>query len=109
MLDDDGEHQNWNKLYLKSRAIKERELARSAKMKADAEEGRLIDAEQVQLEWASIGVILRQKIQGIPNRLSAQLAATCSASEARRLLQRELDLVLHEIADAVVAMDRAEE
>jgi hypothetical protein len=95
--DDDDEAPpagGWQGLYIKSRAIKERELARSAKLRADAEEGRLVDAEEVALQWANVGVIIRQKLSGIPSRLSAQLAVITDEAEARRLLQAEINITL---------------
>jgi phage terminase Nu1 subunit (DNA packaging protein) len=95
----DDDEENWQELYIRSRAIKERELARSAKMRADAEEGRLVDAELVAMQWANVGVLIRQGLQGIPSRLSAQLAATRNEAEIRRLLQREIDHALTALSD----------
>jgi phage terminase Nu1 subunit (DNA packaging protein) len=102
-LPDDEGPQNWNELYLKSRAIKERELARSAKMKADAEQGLLVDAAQVALDFAHVATLVRQKMEGIPSRLSAQLAAARSEAEVRRLLTTEIHHALTALADGLEA------
>jgi phage terminase Nu1 subunit (DNA packaging protein) len=101
--DDDERPQNWQELYIKSRAIKERELARTARMKADAEQGLLVDAAQVALDFAHIATIVRQKMEGIPSRLSAQLAAARSEAEVRRLLTTEIHHALTALADGLEA------
>jgi hypothetical protein len=100
---DDEAPQNWQELYIRSRAIKERELARSAKMKADAEQGLLVDAAQVALDFAHVATLVRQKMEGIPSRLSAQLAAARSEAEVRRLLTTEIHHALTALADGLEA------
>lgn len=90
---------NYDKRYIRARALKQEEDHQLARLKRLEEEARLVDAEQVALDFANAATLCRQKLRSIPDRVSAQAHACASAADIRRLLATEIDLALSALSD----------
>jgi phage terminase Nu1 subunit (DNA packaging protein) len=106
----DGEQEEdlgdaWDKRYVRARALKEEETHKLAKLKRLEEEGKLVDAEQVALDFANVAAIVQQKMRTIPVRIAAQVLACTTEAEARSLLSREIDIALSSLADGFTGDD----
>lgn len=80
------------------------ERSRLAKLKADraeredkVETGALIPAAEVESAWLSVADIVRTRILLVPTKVAPRVAAG-TAVEAERLMQKELNAALSEIA-----------
>lgn len=63
-------------------------------------EGELVSSAQVEKDWFDMGRLIRNKLQNIPSRLSAVLASMTEPAEVHDRLERELDLVLTDLASS---------
>lgn len=84
-----------------ARASAERTMidAELMRMELDERRGRLIDRGEVQREAFRLGRLLRSRIQAIPDRIAATLAATDKVAQVHQLLAAE-------IANALEAFER---
>lgn len=103
--DDDLDGLSYDARYIRARALKQEEDHKLALLKRLEEEGRLVDADQVSLDFANIATLLRQKLRSIPDRLAHQAHACKSAAEVRRLLSKEIDIALTALADGLAQGD----
>lgn len=90
---------------LDARLANERHKARLNELKVLREEGALVDAEQVALDFANVAAIVQQKMRTIPVRIAAQVLACTTEAEARSLLSREIDIALSSLADGFTGDD----
>jgi hypothetical protein len=90
---------------LDARLANERHKARLNELKVRREEGSLVDAEQVALDFANVAAIVQQKMRTIPVRIAAQVLACTTEAEARSLLSREIDIALSSLADGFTGDD----
>jgi transcriptional regulator with XRE-family HTH domain len=90
---------------LDARLANERHKARLNELKVRREEGALVDAEQVALDFANVAAIVQQKMRTIPVRIAAQVLACTTEAEARSLLSREIDIALSSLADGFTGDD----
>jgi hypothetical protein len=91
--------------YSQSRAIKEAYAAKLKKLEYEEATGKLVDAEQVALDFANVAAIVQQKMRTIPVRIAAQVLACTTEAEARSLLSREIDIALSSLADGFTGDD----
>jgi hypothetical protein len=82
--------------FLTSQAEHEFHKARLAKLKADQEEGKLIDAEAIRKEIFATYRTVRDKLRMIPERLARTIAAETDPAVIHRLIQDEIDVALQE-------------
>lgn len=59
--------------YIKSRAVRELYQARLTKLEYDEKAGRLMDTEQIRLEWGQLASLVRTKILGLPSKIRQHL------------------------------------
>jgi hypothetical protein len=85
--------------FIRARALHEEEKHKLAELKRLEEERRLVDAEEVALQWAHVGAVMREKLRTLPVRLANQLAACETATEARALLAKEIDAALTALSE----------
>lgn len=91
---DGGESVN----FWKERALNEKAKRELNELKLEKERGNLYDACTVENVLAETIVNFRNKITGIPNKISPQLANK-TAGEINELLAEEIEDVLNELAD----------
>jgi hypothetical protein len=80
-----------------ARLQKEEALARLRQLQSEALEGRLLDREQVRLQWAQAFAALRDRALGMADRIASRGAGR-SAEELRGLVEAEVRDLLETIA-----------
>jgi hypothetical protein len=88
--------------YNQSRSIKEAYAAKLKKLEYEEAIGKLVSAEAVNLDFANVATLLRQKLRSIPDRISAQVHACKSAAEVRRMIAEEVDIALTALSEGLV-------
>jgi hypothetical protein len=91
--------------FIRARALHEEEKHKLAELKRLEEERRLVDAEEVALQWANVGAVMREKLRTLPVRLANQLAACMDAAEVRSMLAREIDAALTALSEGFARGD----
>lgn len=82
-----------------SRAIKEAYLARLAKLEYEEKSGKLVPAADVKNEAFKVARVVRDNMLNIPDRISAELAATTDTVQIHKLLTDEIRKALEAISD----------
>lgn len=85
--------------YTKSRAVKERYLALTAKLDYDRAAGLVVDTATVKNAGAAAGSALRAALENLPDQLAPLLAPVTDEDEVRRLLDDHMEIVLTQLAD----------
>ncbi len=65
--------------------------------------GQYVSVEEMTDAWRSRGVMIRDSLLAIPDRLSPRLAAESSPRAIRKMLMTELDRALRACAEDIVA------
>ncbi|MFH1690256.1 MAG: hypothetical protein ABIE42_08465 [Candidatus Eisenbacteria bacterium] len=86
--------------YAKARAARELYQAQLTKLHLDRERAKLVRADQVRIAAFNAARSARDKLMGIPNRVSAVLAATDDTEEVRRILDEEIERICVELSEA---------
>lgn len=79
--------------------------ARLHELRADEQEGRLIQREVVEREIFSVGRILRDRVFSIADRVAAELAGLTDAADIHRVLTAEITDAMTEAANALEEME----
>jgi len=90
--------------FVHSRALKEAELAKLAKMRREEQEGILIRRDQVKRDAEAIANIIKRGLEGIPSRVSPVLNAESDPGKRELLLEKEVNQILCEFSEAVARM-----
>ena len=96
----DGSEMN----YQDARAMKERFLALQAQADYQRSVGELVSSSDVRLAALNLGTLLRTSLEGLPDRLSAELAALSEPEAIRARLVEEVEDVLQQIGDGVAKL-----
>jgi phage terminase Nu1 subunit (DNA packaging protein) len=87
------------------------ERSRLAKLRADAAErdarveaGELVDVADVEAAWLSVVSVARSRVLLIPSKIAPRIITLKTASEAKALLQKEINAALAGIAAAAPAV-----
>ncbi len=92
--------------FQKSRAVKERFLALSAKLDYELRSGSLVETESVKTAAESTGHIIRSMLENLPDQLAPLLAAEPDENRAHALLTEHIEIALTEIAARLAAVGR---
>lgn len=84
--------------YSRSRAVKERFLALTAKLEYEQKSGALLKAEEVRSAAAEIGSILRSNLENLPDLIAPALAAETDENRVHALLIEHIENTLQQIA-----------
>ncbi len=76
------------------------ERARKLKLENLQREGRLIDRAQVERDQFEVARVVRDRMEAVPDRISAQLAAESDAAAVHRILSDEIRVALLALAEA---------
>lgn len=87
--------------FLTSQATHEFHKARLAELKANAEEGRLVDAERVKKEIFATYRNVRAAMETIPDRIAAIVAGETNPATVHQLLLKEIRAALEEASDGL--------
>ena len=92
--------QNLSTLLLKSRIKTEVERGKLLEIRARAESGKLVSADEVKIAAFRRARIVRDGMLNLPDRLAAILAAEHDATKVHTLMTTEIRTVLVELSDA---------
>lgn len=84
--------------YAQSRAIREAYEARLSKLEYEVKTGKLVNADEVRVAAFNIGRMTRDKLIGLPDRVSSILAGISDSHEIHRLLSAEIRLICEELS-----------
>lgn len=84
--------------YSQSRAIREAYEARLSKLDFEVKSGKLINADEVLVVAFNASRMARDKIMGLPDRVSSILAGISDGQEIHRLLSAEIRLICEELS-----------
>ena len=98
----DGSHvgRSGGSNYAKARAARELYQAQLTKLHLDRERGTLVRADEVRVAAFNAARSARDKLMGIPRRVSAVLAAIDDAKEVERILDEEIERICVELSEA---------
>tara|TARA_R110000868_G_scaffold82394_1_gene232708 strand:+ start:796 stop:1320 length:525 start_codon:yes stop_codon:yes gene_type:complete len=94
----DSEERDGGESFNAARTRRERANADRAELVAQRERGELVAVAEVQREWFTLGRAMRDRLLGLPDRISADLASMADQHEVRVYLDRELRGALAELA-----------
>jgi hypothetical protein len=97
---DGGHSRSGGSNYAKARAARELYQAQLTKLHLDRERGTLVRADEVRIAAFNAARSARDKLMGIPVRVSAVLAATNDAKEVERILDEEIERICVELSEA---------
>jgi hypothetical protein len=83
--------------FQKSRAVKERYLALTAKAEYERMIGKMADVESVRIAGADVGAALRAVLENLVDHLTPLLAAETEEPNVHRILREHMDQALHDI------------
>lgn len=75
--------------------------AKKAELEYQEAAGKLVEKDKVQKTAANVGGLVREKLNSIPDRLSQVLAAETGPDKIHELLTKDINQVLHAIADRI--------
>lgn len=84
--------------YAQSRAIREAYEARLSKLEFEVKTGKLINADEVRVAAFNVGRITRDKLMGLPDRVSSILSGLSDSHEIHKLLSAEIRLICEELS-----------
>lgn len=84
--------------YQMSRAIREAYNAKLARLDYEERNGKLVDRADVDRKWFEVGCRVRDRIQSLPSRMSAELAAMTDRKAIETFMDQELRNALEELA-----------
>lgn len=84
--------------YALSRSIKEAYAAKLIRIQYEKEMGKLVDRADVDRKWFEVGCRVRDRIQSLPSRMSAELAAMTDRKAIETFMDQELRNALEELA-----------
>ena len=84
--------------YAQSRAIREAYEARLSKLDFEVKSGKLISADEVRVVAFNAARMARDKMLGLPDRVSSILAGINDGNEINRLLSAEIRLMCEELS-----------
>ena len=87
--------------YAQSRAIKEADLARLAKLEYEEKSGAVVRTDSVKVAWFNILRVLRDRVLNLPDRMAPMLAAETDPKQVRELLDADLRQILNDASDAI--------
>lgn len=100
--DGDGEEkESLNRRHLVAKVNHRVQQARLAKIKADKEDGLLIEKAPIERQWYELTRVTREQLMAIPGRLGGQLAGMCDEREIYRVLQAEIRQTLTQLSDGI--------
>jgi hypothetical protein len=86
-----------------ARAVKERYFALSAKLEYERAIGKMVEVAAVKAAGAEVGTILRAAFDNLPDQIAPLLTPLTDEDQVRIRLKENIDLVLTEVADRIVA------
>lgn len=87
-----------------SRALKEGELAKLAKIKREEQEALLIRRSDVKRDVESLAMMVSKGLTGIPARVMPLINGEADAGKREQILENEIRKVLAEFADAALSL-----
>ncbi len=75
--------------------------AKLRRLEFDTRQGKLIEAALVKERWASILVVLKERILAVPDKLAPELTALTDERQVRDALKREVHGILKSIHDDI--------
>lgn len=84
--------------YSQSRAIREAYEARLSKLDFEVKSGKLINADEVRVVAFNASRMARDKMMGLPDRVSSILAGISDGHEINKLLSAEIRLMCEELS-----------
>ncbi len=93
--------------YAQSRAIREAYEARLSKLEYEVKTGKLINADEVRVVVFNVGRITRDKLMGLPDRVSSILSGLRDSHEIHKLLSAEIRLICEELSNDATKSSRS--
>ena len=84
--------------YALSRSIKEAYAAKLIRIQYEKEMGKLVEVAEVDRKWFEVGRRVRDSIQSLPSRMSAELASMTDRKAIETFMDQELRNALEELA-----------
>lgn len=85
--------------YALSRSIKEAYAAKLIRIQYEKEMGKLVEVAEVDRKWFEVGRRVRDSIQSLPSRMSAELASMTDRKAIETFMDQELRNALEELAE----------
>lgn len=94
-----------------ARAREQQEIFKAKRAQIDYElaVGKLLNREEVALEWRNVGVLLRKAVMNIPDRMAQLIAAESDPGKCHVILDRECRTILEDLANQLAAEETDEE
>jgi len=99
--EDDGDGDSFGaSQYTKARAVREHYQARLAKLEFEEKTGKLVDSDSIKVAAFNLFRQFRDGMLGIPDRVSAMVAAESEEARVHRILTDEIRKALNDFADS---------